>query len=118
MQEPVHFEALWAGLRDKTENIIRRARKRLTIREIGDADRFARFYAANLYGAERPIFDLSLLPPAFAAASSRQQCKIASAVDAHGVAHAKVFFIWDDKYVHYFPSTRDRNVAHVGAVSA
>ena len=31
--------------------------------------------------------------------------------------HAKAFFIWDDKYFHYFLSTRDRYVAHLGAVS-
>src|SRR5262249_49761945 len=28
-----------------------------------------------------------------------------------------VFFIWDDKYFHYFLSTRNRQVAHLGAVS-
>lgn len=110
------IDVLWAGLRDKTKNVIRRARERLTIREIGDASQFARFYGANLDGAES-YFDLSLLTPAFAAASARGQCRILAAVDSNGVVHAKVFFIWDDKYVHYFLSTRDRHVAHPGAVS-
>lgn len=110
------IDLLWAGLRDKTKNIIRRARERLTVREIDDVSLFARFYGANLDGAES-YFDLSLLAPAFAAASARKQGRILAAVDANGVAHAKVFFIWDDKYVHYFLSTRDRHVAHPGAVS-
>jgi hypothetical protein len=110
------IEPLWAGLRDKTKNIIRRARERLTVREIDDVNRFARFYEANLEGAES-YFDLALLAPAFAAASARRQCKIVAAVDDEGVAHAKVFFVWDDKYVHYFLSTRDKNLAHPGAVS-
>ncbi len=110
------LDELWAGLRDKTKNIVRRARERLTVCEISDACRFARFYHANLDG-EASYFDLSLLPSAFAAARARQQCKIVSAVDANGATHAKVFFIWDDKYVHYFLSTRDRNMAHPGAVS-
>lgn len=110
------IEVLWAGLRDKTKNIIRRARERLTVLEIEDVSRFARFYVANLDGAES-YFDLSLLTPAFAAASARKQCRILAAVDADGVVHAKVFFIWDDRYVHYFLSTRDRQVAHPGAVS-
>jgi hypothetical protein len=109
-------EVLWAGLRDKTKNIIRRARERLTVREIDDVEGFASFYEANLDGAES-YFDLSLLVPAFAAARARRQCKIVAAVDANGTTHAKVFFIWDDKYVHYFLSTRDRHVAHPGAVS-
>jgi hypothetical protein len=110
------IDVLWAGLRDKTKNVIRRARERLTVREIDDVKRFASFYEANLDGAES-YFDLSLLPPAFAAARARGQCKIVTAVDPNGIAHAKVFFIWDDKYVHYFLSTRDRQVAHPGAVS-
>ena len=109
-------DASWAGLRDKTKNIIRRARESLTIKETRDVGQFAKFYAANLEGAES-YFDLSLLGPAFAAANARQQCKIVAAVDSAGVTHAQVFFVWDDKYVHYFLSTRDKNVAHPGAVS-
>ncbi len=45
------------------------------------------------------------------------RCKIVAAVDASGVSHAQVFFIWDDRYVYYFLSTRDKCVAHLGAVS-
>jgi len=110
------IEELWAGLRDKTKNVIRRAREQLTVKDIDDATLFADFYRKNLEGAE-PNFDLSLLPSAFAAASTRGRCKIVAAVDSSGVAHAQVFFIWDDKYVYYFLSTRDRSVAHLGAVS-
>lgn len=110
------IDVLWAGLRDKTKNVIRRARERLTVREIDDVSRFASFYKANLDGAES-YFDLSVLPSAFAAVRARQQGKIVMAVDGNGIPHAKVLFIWDDKYVHYFLSTRDRVVAHAGAVS-
>ncbi len=110
------IEELWAGLRDKTKNVIRRARERLTIKEIDDANLFVNFYRKNLEGAE-PNFDLSMLSGAFAAANSREQCKIVVAEDSSGVAHAQVFFIWDDKYVYYFLSTRDKNIAHLGAVS-
>jgi hypothetical protein len=110
------IDVLWVGLRDKAKNIIRRARERLTVCEIDDVNRFASFYEANLDGAES-YFDLSVLPSAFAAARARRQCKIVTAVDPGGTVHAKVFFIWDDRYVHYFLSTRDRQVAHPGAVS-
>ena len=109
-------EELWAGLRDKTKNVIRRARECLTVRDIDDVDQFVRFYQANLDG-EESYFDLSALAPAFVAAKSRDRCKIVAAVDTNGVAHAQVFFIWDEKYLYYFLSTRDRNVAHLGAVS-
>jgi hypothetical protein len=109
-------EELWGGLRDKTRNVIRRARERLTVRDIDDVNLFISFYRQNLEGAES-YFDLSFLAPVYAAAYARQQGKIVAAVDSSGVAHAKIFFIWDDKYFHYFLSTRDRNVAHLGAVN-
>jgi len=109
-------EDLWAGLRDKTKNEIRRARDCLTVRDIDDVNLFASFYKENLEGAES-YFDLSILTPVYAAARVRQQGKIVAAIDSSGVVHAKVFFIWDDKYFHYFLSTRDRHVAHLGAVS-
>ena len=43
---------LWAGLRDKTKNVIRRARERLVVREIDDVNLFANFYKNNLAGVE------------------------------------------------------------------
>jgi hypothetical protein len=49
--------------------------------------------------------------------SAQYEAKIVAAVDSSGVVHAKVFFIWDDKYFHYFLSARDRKEAHLGAVS-
>jgi hypothetical protein len=107
---------LWAGLRDKTKNVIRRARECLTVRHIDDVDLFVGFYKENLEGAES-YFDLSFMARAYAAAHTRQQGKIVAAVDSSGVVHAMVFFIWDDKYLYYFLSTRDRDVAHLGAVS-
>ena len=109
-------EELWAGLRDKTKNVIRRARECLTVRDIEDVNLFIDFYERNLEG-EESYFDLSFLAPLYAAARARQQGKIVAAVDSDGIVHAKVFFIWDDKYLHYFLSTRDRSVAHLGAVS-
>jgi lipid II:glycine glycyltransferase (peptidoglycan interpeptide bridge formation enzyme) len=109
-------EELWAGLRDKTRNVIRRARECLTVRDIDDVNQFIHFYRTNLEGAV-PHFNFSLLAPAFAAANARHRCKIVAAVDSDGVPHAQVFFIWDDKYVYYFLSTRDERVAHLGAVS-
>jgi hypothetical protein len=109
-------DELWQGLRDKTKNVIRRAREQLVVREVACPKSFVQFYESNLGGA-KSYFDLSRLEVAYAAASARQQCKILAAVDASDVVHAQVFYIWDDKYVHYFLSSRNREVAHLGAVS-
>jgi hypothetical protein len=109
-------DALWGGLRDKVRNVIRRARECLTVCDIDDVDLFVTFYETNLDG-EDPYFDLSLLAAAIATARARGQCKIIAAMDAARMAHAMVVFIWDDKYVYYFLSSRERNLAHVGAIS-
>ena len=109
-------EDLWGGLRDKTRNVIRRARERLTVRDIGDAELFTSFYCANLDG-EQSYFDTRLIKPAFEAAHAHDQGRIIAAIDAAGMVHAKVFFIWDDEQVYYFLSTRDKKVADIGAVS-
>lgn len=76
-------EDLWTGLRDKTKNVIRRARERLTVRDIDDVNLFVSFYKENLEGAES-YFDLSFMAPAYAAAHARQQAKIVAAVDSAG----------------------------------
>ena len=109
-------EDLWAGLRDKVRNVIRRAREQLMVCEINDVDLFADFYRKNLVG-EDSYFDLSLLTAVLATARARQQCKIVAAIDDKRMAHAMAVFIWDDEYVYYFLSSRTKDAAHAGAVS-
>jgi hypothetical protein len=63
-------EDLWAGLRDKTKNLIRRACERLTVRDIEDVNLFVS--KENLEGAES-YFDLSFLAPVYATAQHHHQ---------------------------------------------
>ncbi len=109
-------EALWGGMRDKTRNVVRRARERLIVKDIDDAGYFASFYNANLDG-DTSYFNTGLIQPVFEAARARGQARIIAAIDGAGMVHAKVFFVWDDKYVYYFLSTRDKKAADIGAVS-
>ena len=109
-------DELWTGMRDKTRNVVRRARERLMVKDIDDADLFVSFYRSNLDG-EKCYFNLGLVRGLFEAAHVRGQGKIAAAIDSSGMVHAKVFFVWDDQRLYYFLSTRDRKVADVGAVS-
>jgi hypothetical protein len=106
---------LWAGLRDKTRNVIRRARERLTVQCIEDVSQFTRFYKENLED-DVPYFSLAASAAATAAACDHKQGKIVAATGADGVAHAMVVFLWDDHQVYYFHSSRRKN-AHAGAVS-
>jgi len=107
---------LWAGLRDKTRNAIRRAREQLTVQCIEDVSQFTRFYEENLED-DIPYFSLAASAAATAAACDRKQGKIVAATDADGVDHAMVVFLWDDHQVYYLHSSRKKNLAHAGAVS-
>jgi hypothetical protein len=107
---------LWAGMRDKTRNIVRRAQDSLSVVEIDDAERFVRFYIDNLEG-NKSYFDLGLVPRIHQAALARGQARIVAAVDRRGTVHAQTFFIWDDHSYYYFLSSRNETVAHAGAVS-
>jgi Acetyltransferase (GNAT) domain len=107
---------LWTGLRNKTRNVIRRAREQLTVQYIEDVSQFTRFYEENLEGDDS-YFSLAASAAATAAACDRKQCKIVAATDADGIAHAMVVFLWDDHQVYYYHSSRKKNLAHVGAVS-
>jgi hypothetical protein len=109
--------AIWAAMRDKTRNIVRRAQDRLTVAENNDGEAFKKFYAANLDN-EKSYFGLYLIPEIFAAARARNCARILSAVDANGDIHAQVMFVWDDRSYYYFLSSRHQQVAHAGAVSA
>jgi hypothetical protein len=107
---------LWAGLRDKTRNVIRRACEQLTIQCIKDVSQFTRFYEENLED-DASYFSLAASATATAAACDHKQGKIIAATSADGVAHAMVVFLWDDHRVYYYHSSRKKNLAHVGAVS-
>jgi len=107
---------LWAGLRDKTRNAIRRAREQLTVQCIEDVSQFTSFYEESLEG-DAPYFSLAGSAAATEAACDRKQGKIVAATGADGVAHAMVVFLWDDHQVYYLHSSRKKNLAHAGAVS-
>lgn len=109
-------EMLWAEMRDKTRNIIRRAQDSLDIVTTDDAAGFKNFYAENL-GKENPYFDLNLIPAIHAAASAHGCGRILAAVDKNDVAHAQTFFIWDDRSYYFFLTSRAR-ASHTGAISA
>lgn len=110
------MDALWAGLRDKTRNAIRRAKEQLVVAEIQDIDRFARFYNENL-GGEEAYFDIAVSCAAISAACARKQARILAATDARGAVHAMAVFLWDDVQVYFFHSSRRSASAHVGSVS-
>ncbi len=109
-------ETLWAGMRDRKRNIIRRAEETLSVMVNEDGPSFQKFYEANLED-EKSYFDLTLITKIHAAARERGCGKILTAVDQRGDIHAQTFLIWDDHSCYYFLSSRDTTIAHAGAVS-
>ena len=108
--------AIWADLRDKTRNLIRRADERLTVVELTNPGVLIAACAANLRG-QKPYYDLNLLAAAHAAAIARDQGRILGAYDDRGRLHAAIFVVWDRTHAHYLVSTRDDKLGDPGAVS-
>lgn len=104
----------WREMRDKTRNLIRRARERLTVTPLAPVA-FRDFYAAHLEGES--YFDLNLIEKVHQTVDSRGQGRILAAFDEQGTMHAAVFFIWDQTDYYYFLSMRNRESAELGAVS-
>jgi hypothetical protein len=116
--QPAPEAALWAGMRDKTRNVIRRSSERSRVDEIDDPQVFRALYQRNLVGAgRRSYFDLDLIAPLFEACRARQCGRMLMTRDEQGNPSAAVFYVWDRQTMWYFLSTRDRAAKDNGAVS-
>lgn len=108
---------LWAGMRDKTRNVIRRAQERVAVEDLQDPQEFTRFYARNLHAVgKHSYFDLSRVAPLIVASRERDQGRVVGCRDGSGALVAAIFYIWNGRSASYFLSTRDGS-ADNGAVS-
>jgi hypothetical protein len=114
---PAAEETLWRGLRDKTRNVIRRAREQTVVTDL-EPEEFDRLYEANLrarglvnfrYGPEtgRAVFRASL---------DRNRGRLIGARDQSGAVIAAIFYAWDNVSTYYVLTTRSPG-SHNGAVS-
>lgn len=107
---PAPIETIWRQMRDKTRNVIRRARERHSVVECTDAAHFFAFYECNLKerGAknhyEDPLY-LRLVTTSI----QRGVGRIIMAVDPAGTEQGAVFTIWDDKAAYYLMSSRTKD---------
>ena len=104
---PAPEDVLWAGLRDKHRNVIRKARKQFAVEELADCDEFAHTYAQNLEErgrdswAPRPMMrDLT------AASIQRGAGRMLGVRDPRGRLSAAVFCPSDRRSSYYTLSTR------------
>lgn len=103
---------MWMSMRSKTRNLIRRAEEALTARAMS-ADDFVRQYESNLVVDAEHVACVRRLAHAVI---ERDQGRAMSAVDAEGRTHAAVLFVWDEHDYYYYLSTRNADLAELGAV--
>jgi hypothetical protein len=108
---------IWRGLRDKTRNVIRRARERYTIKHDLEAKQFVQFYNDNLRRrGEVNTEDFDLFPTLFEACTRYACGLLMGAFDASGRPVAMAFMVWDEEAMYYLLSSR-ADTADNGAVS-
>ncbi len=114
---PAPAPVLWRNMRDKTRNVIRRAREQLVVSELTDVEAFASIYVRNLEAmGKRSHYSQPLLVRACQAAITHGQGRILAATNAAGVVVAAIFYVWDNDAAYYLLSTRSLNAGN-GAVS-
>ena len=113
---PARPDVLWANMRDKARNVIRRAEEQHGVSDL-DASAFGAVYNDNMArggGASR--YSPALLERVCQAAVSRGQGRIIAAENAAGQIAAAIFYVWDAEAAYYLLSTRRPDSGN-GAVS-
>ncbi len=101
---------IWQALRDKTRNMVRKARRAMVCETLDDPDAFIRLYVKNLEAKNVPsAIDLSTCRDLIAACLARNCGRIHVARLPDGAVAAAIFFAWDQTAGYYLLSTRTPN---------
>ncbi len=114
---PERTDRLWADMRDKTRNIIRRAEERHSVSDDLTPAAFAQFYVTNARATGAPsYYAAEALDRITTAALARDRGRLLAARTAEGAIAAAVFCVWDGTCCYYLLSMRDKG-AENGATS-
>ncbi len=98
---------IWAGLRDKTRNMVRKAGQQFIYETINDPSAFIRLYSENLRARRKTSgIDLSICEKLIDACLSRDCGRIYVARQSNGQLAAAAFCAWDMTSAYYLMSTR------------
>jgi hypothetical protein len=104
---PLSEEVLWANLRNKTRNVIRRAQEQVELRDLADPDEFLALYVNNLKARKlRCFLDLPVCSRLIGECIRLGRGKIVAAVDQQKRLVAANFYVWDQRSFFYLLSTR------------
>lgn len=108
---------VWAGLRQNTRNLIRRAGEQLAVRQVPDADTFVDFYDANLKRRNRGnVYGSHIMRQLVGASMARGSGMVLGAHGANDELSSAIAVIWDASAMYYLLSSRTDD-AHGGAIS-
>jgi hypothetical protein len=114
---PAPTELLWQQMRNKTRNVIRRAKEQVTLDQILDPEEFIRAHRTNLAAeGENDSMDIEASRRVLTAALARKQGRIIAARNSKGEIVAANFCAWDNVTSFYVLSTRSRDAGN-GATS-
>jgi hypothetical protein len=101
---------VWQGLRDKTRNMVRKARRTMVCETLNDPELFTRLYMANLEAKNAPsAIDLQTSQRLIAESLARKCGQIYIARQHDGAIIAAIFCAWDQTAAYYLLSTRTSN---------
>ncbi len=98
---------IWAGMRDKTRNMVRKAAKQFACTALDDPDTFIRMYTDNLNARQKKItINLPICRQLIAACLARGCGRLYVARQDDGTPAAAAFCAWDATSAYYLMSTR------------
>ncbi len=112
---PAPEQILWSGMRDKTRNVIRRAKEQHEVIDLDDPGLFLSTYKENLQQRGRTNY-YDRLPAVCEQVVSRKRGRILAAIGADGKVAASIMYIWDMQAAYYLLSTRQLTAGN-GAIS-
>ncbi len=100
--------ALWAAMRDKTRNVVRKGRQRYEVLDLADSEEFTRFYQRNLERFGRTDWNGgAVMAPLLAASVARGAGSMLGVRDGAGALAAAIFCPHDAGTCYYSLSSRD-----------
>ena len=112
------LDAVWAGTRRNVRTDVRKARKRLTVRDDLGLDAFLRVHEMTFARQRMAMpYGRDLVARLDAACAARGRRRILSAVDETGAVHAVAYLVWDATSAYYLMGGADPELRNSGAGS-
>jgi hypothetical protein len=111
-------DRLWSGMRDNIRREIRKARRRLEVRDDLGIGPVLKVQALSYRRQGRPLRnDPALIDRIAAACRGRNAGRSFAAVDASGRVHAALYLVWDDRSAYYLMGGGEPELRTSGAHS-